>query len=85
MKYLKKLPDSVREAPGLEWKVLRKLPLTVLLGTVFPLVMSLANRLLPLEGAASQIAKHVKRVDIIAIATNRYPGYSRCNQQLSAR
>jgi len=69
MKYLKKLPDSVREVSGLEWTVLKKLPLTVLLGTLFPLVMSLANRFFPPEGTASQIAKHIKSVDITAIAT----------------
>ncbi len=69
MKYLKKLPNSVREAPGLEWTVMKKLPLTLGLGTLFPLVMSLANRFFPPEGTATQIAKHTKSVDILAIAT----------------
>lgn len=69
MKHLKKLPNSVREVPGLEWTVLKKLPLTALLGTLFPLVMSLANRIFPREGTATQIAKHINSVDIIAIAT----------------
>ena len=53
MKYLKKLPNSVREAPGLEWTVMKKLPLALGLGTLFPLVMSLANRFFPPQGAAS--------------------------------
>jgi len=69
MKLLRKLPNSVREAPGLEWVVLKKLPLTLLLGTLFPLVISLANRGFPPEGTPAQIAKHVKIVDIISIAT----------------
>ena len=69
MNYFKKLPNSVREAPGLEWTVLKKLPLTVLLGTLFPLILSLVNRVIPPEGTADQIAKHIKSVDIIAIAT----------------
>ena len=69
MKLLRKLPNFVREAPGLEWVVLKKLPLTLLLGTLFPLVISLANRGFPPEGTPAQIAKHVKIVDIISIAT----------------
>ena len=69
MKYLKKLPNSVREAPGLEWAVMKKLPLALALGTLFPLVMSLANRFFPPEGTANQIAKRIKSVDILAIAT----------------
>ena len=69
MKLLRKLPNSVREAPGLEWAILKKLPLTLLLGTIFPLVISLVNRWIPPEGTAVQIAKHINFVDIIAIAT----------------
>jgi len=69
MKLFRKLPNSVREAPGLEWTILKKLPVTLLFGTLFPLAISLANRFLPPEGSATQIAKHVKSVDIIAIAT----------------
>ena len=69
VKYLRKLPNSVREAPGLEWTVMKKLPLALGLGTLFPLVMSLANRFFPPQGAASQIAKHITSVDILAIPT----------------
>ncbi len=69
MKILNKLPNSRREAPGLEWAVLKKLPLTLLIGTLFPLVISVANRLFPPQGPDIQIAKHIKLVDIISIAT----------------
>jgi len=69
VKYLKKLPNSVREASGLEWTVMKKLPLALGLGTLFPLVMGLANRFFPPEGTVTQIAKHIKSVDILAIAT----------------
>jgi hypothetical protein len=68
MKLLRKLPNSVREAPGLEWALLKKLPLVLLFGTLFPLAISLANRWFPPEGSAVQIAKHVTTVDIMAIA-----------------
>jgi hypothetical protein len=69
MKWLTKLPDSTREAPGLEWSLLRKLPLVLLLGTLVPLAISLANRAFPPDGAAVEVAKHTKTIDILCIAT----------------
>ena len=69
MKLLNKLPNSIREAPGLEWAIFKKLPATLLLGTLVPLVISVSNRLLPPEGSMEQIAKHIKDVDILLIAT----------------
>lgn len=36
MNYFRKLPGFRRSPSGLEWKVLRKLPLIILLGTVIP-------------------------------------------------
>jgi len=38
MRWLNKLPDSVRSASGLEWRLWRKLPLIALAGTALPLV-----------------------------------------------
>jgi hypothetical protein len=69
MKLLRKLPNSVRQPPGLEWTILKKLPLTLLVGTLFPVAISVANRFFPPQGDAAQIAKYVKSVDIMAIAT----------------
>ena len=69
MKLLRKLPNSVREAPGGEWIILKKLPVTLFVGTLFPLVISLSNRFYWREEATAQIAKHAKIVDIISIAT----------------
>jgi hypothetical protein len=69
MKLLRKLPNSVREAPGLEWTILKKLPATLLFGTLLPLAMSLANRFFAPQGSAAEIAKYIKSVDIMAIAT----------------
>lgn len=68
MKLLNKLPNSIREAPGMEWVILKKLPLTLALGTLLPLVISLTNRFIPPEGTAVQIAKQLKIVDIASIA-----------------
>ena len=69
MKILNKLPNSRREAPGLEWVVLKKLPLALLAGTLIPLAICAANRLFPRQGDVVQIAKQAKLVDIFSIAT----------------
>jgi len=69
MKFLRKLPHSVRVAPGLEWIILKKLPLTLFVGTLFPLVISQANRFFWREEATVQLAKQITIVDIISIAT----------------
>ena len=42
MDWLKKLPGSVRSASGLEWRLWRRLPLILLLGTALPLLVALA-------------------------------------------
>lgn len=39
MNWLKKIPNSVRAASGLEWKLWRKLPIIAVLGTLLPLVV----------------------------------------------
>jgi hypothetical protein len=38
MNWLKKVPNSVRTASGLEWKLWHKLPVIAVLGTLIPLV-----------------------------------------------
>lgn len=68
MKILRKLPNSRREAPGLEWAILKKLPVTLLAGTLFPLTISLASRLFPPDGTTTEVTRHVTPVDIISIA-----------------
>jgi hypothetical protein len=42
MKWLQKIPHSVRSASGLEWALWRKLPMIALLGTLLPLLGLLA-------------------------------------------
>lgn len=39
MNWLNKLPNSVRSASGLEWRLWRKLPLIAVAGTVLPLLV----------------------------------------------
>lgn len=66
-RYLKRLHDRC-EPPGLEWAILRRLPLALLLGALIPAGLSALVRLLPpAEGVDP--AKAVLTVDIFAFAT----------------
>ena len=69
MKWLNKLPKSVRSAPGLEWTILRKLPLALLLGTLLPIAISMTNRVFPPAGSPAEIEKYATMVDILSIAS----------------
>lgn len=41
MNYFRKLPGFKRSPSGLEWRVLKKLPLIILLGTILPVLFVL--------------------------------------------
>ena len=69
MKILTKLPNSRREPPGLEWTILKKLPQVLFAGTLVPLAISLSSRLFEPQGTAAEVAKQIKTVDIMSIAT----------------
>jgi predicted benzoate:H+ symporter BenE len=49
MDWLKKLPNSVRSASGLEWRLWRKLPLILVAGSALPVLVALV-----LHGLADQ-------------------------------
>ena len=57
-----------RVPPGLEWQILRKLPHITLAGSLIPVALAVLVRVLPSEPGVD-IAKHIKTVDIFAIAT----------------
>ena len=57
-----------RVPPGLEWQILRKLPHITLAGSLVPVALAVLLRMLPPEPGVD-IAKHIKTVDIFAIAT----------------
>lgn len=57
-----------REPPGLEWQILTKLPKVTLVGLMIPVALAILVRMLPPEPGVN-IAKHIKSVDIFAIAT----------------
>ena len=54
MSWLNKLPNSIRSASGLEWKLWRKLPLIFLVGTALPLAAAVALHLLTDQTSAAQ-------------------------------
>ena len=57
-----------REPPGLEWQILRKLPKVTLAGLMIPVALAILVRIVPPEPGVN-IAKHIRSVDIFAIAT----------------
>jgi hypothetical protein len=69
MKYLNKLPGSRREPPGLEWALLRRLPMTLMAGTLIPALVAFGSHLWPPEGPAVEVYKHLKMIDFVAIAS----------------
>jgi hypothetical protein len=68
MRWLNKLPDYRREPPGLERRLLRRLPMHLLGGTLVPVLFGIASRLWPPAGAPSALAAHFQFIDIVAIA-----------------
>ena len=57
-----------REPPGLEWRILRKLPKITLVGMLIPVALAVLVRVLPPEPGVN-LAKHIRSVDIFAIAS----------------
>ena len=67
MNFLRKLHD--RKVPsGLEVEILRRLPRWTLVGSLVPVALAVLVRILPAEPGIDA-AKHIKSVDIFAIAT----------------
>jgi len=69
MKLLQKLPGSRREPPGLEWYLLRRLPMLTLLGTVIPITYYLYTLWFPNPAGTDGVEKQLSGVAIAAIAT----------------
>ncbi|MEM9334410.1 MAG: hypothetical protein AAGA33_06125 [Pseudomonadota bacterium] len=56
-----------RSPPGLETRLLRRLPVITLLGSLLPLALVVLVRILPVQPGVDA-AKHIRTVDIFAIA-----------------
>lgn len=67
MNWLHKIEER-RSPPGLEVRILRKLPVMTLVATLAVVALPILVRLLPTEPGID-VAKQVKFVDIFAIAT----------------
>ena len=65
---LKKLPNSRRHPPGLEWKVLRKLPWVFAGGTLIPIMVSLGLRVWTPAPLSASSAALLANVDILMTA-----------------
>jgi len=68
MQFLKKVHGRV-EPPGLEWVILKKLPVIALVGTSLPLMFALLARVVIDGDNAAEIAKQIRSIDIFCIAS----------------
>jgi uncharacterized membrane protein len=66
LKYFRKIRDS-REPPGMEWVVLRKLPMYFAGGTLVPIIVSALSHLFPPAGTPGEIVKQTRIVDYLAL------------------
>ncbi|TYC61160.1 hypothetical protein ETQ85_03635 [Zoogloea oleivorans] len=69
MNWLQRLPGSRKEIPGFEWRLLRKLPLITLVGTLLPALYALNARVFDGGLSDAVVLKAVQSADIVAIAT----------------
>lgn len=69
MSWLRKLPNSRRHPPGLEWRLLRRMPHILVIGTLLPILAAMVARAWPISGTPQEIAATLGLVDIYAIGT----------------
>ncbi len=69
MQLLQKLPGSVREPPGLEWQILRRLPLVTIAGTAIACLCLAYAYLFPAPAAGDSVDKYLTGVGIATVAT----------------
>lgn len=60
--------NNYRQASGLEWRILKKMPRLALAATVIPLMMSALARLIPMDGSVASVSKQLTSIDIFSIA-----------------
>ena len=69
-RFLRKLPNSRREPHGLEWKILKKMPLATLASLVIPGLMVLFARMSPAPAPGESVDKYLTGINIAAVATS---------------
>ena len=67
MKLLNTLPGFRRTPYGLECRILRRMPVVLLAGTVLPALLALAHRGWLADAPAAQAVKQIQLVDYLAI------------------
>lgn len=68
MNWFNKLPGSRRFPAGLEWRLLRRMPQILAIGTLIPFLASLLARAWPVAGSELEIAATLALVDIYSIS-----------------
>lgn len=69
MGMLNKLPGSHRHPPGLEWKILKKLPMATVASLAIPVIWYGLAHLFPAPADGETLEKYLTGVGIAAIAT----------------
>jgi len=67
MNLFRRLHDRV-EPPGLEWKILRRLPRYFVAATTAPLIVAAGARLLLGNGSSAAVSKQIMSIDIFCAA-----------------
>ncbi len=67
MKLFNRLHNRVAP-PGLEWKLLKKLPRFMVAATVAPLLVAMGARAVYADGPEAAVAKQIMSIDIFCIA-----------------
>ena len=67
MKLFKRLHNRVAP-PGLEWKLLKRLPRYLVAATAAPLLVAMGARAVYADGAEAVVAKQILSIDIFCIA-----------------
>lgn len=68
MSWLRKLPGSRKEPHGLEWVILKKTPWALFYSLLVISIFVAVGYLMPPEGAAEAVNKHLEMVKILGIA-----------------
>lgn len=68
MKLFNRLPGFEKTHPGLERKILRRLPKVLLFGTLLLALPSVLARIYPWSGTAIDIASRITTIDIYGIS-----------------
>lgn len=69
MKFLQKVPGSVRSAAGLEWALWKRLPLLLLIGTLVPVIVAALLWWYRIESIDPATNRDVARYFYIAVGT----------------